>query len=303
MWRDPSATLEQDVSGTSRERSEDAWSLGKNSDGEALQNIVNKLSDVGNLKNLHLKHEHMYSAQFKKRSTHLDIAWKVYDLYQHVVNTCPLCNSTKPRPDRSRVSGLRADEYGDLIFLDHGSPQVGDKTFGFLIVLDGATSHLTAYPCKSTSPSEVIFKLHAWMDTFQMNPKAICAGMAFHHPHDMQAFYRMHNIKRFPTGPLTPWPNRAETGVRLFKKFLSALVDTASKNLDQTTLSKVTHAQLMRKAATVRNTQVTLGGKTPMELAMGRRPRDFMDLASMNPEQLTSTPTKNRTFSMRRFQS
>ena len=48
----------------------------------------------------------------------------------------------------------------------------------------------------------------------------------------------------------------------------------------------------MRKAATVRNTQVTLSGKTPMELAMGRRPRDLMDPASMNPEQLTSTPTK-----------
>ena len=47
----------------------------------------------------------------------------------------------------------------------------------------------------------------------------------------------------------------------------------------------------MRKAATVRNTQVTLSGKTPMELAMGRRPRDLMDPASMNPEQLTSTPT------------
>ena len=48
----------------------------------------------------------------------------------------------------------------------------------------------------------------------------------------------------------------------------------------------------MRKAATVRNTQVTLSGKTPMELAMGKRPRDLMDPASMNPEQLTSTPTK-----------
>ena len=48
----------------------------------------------------------------------------------------------------------------------------------------------------------------------------------------------------------------------------------------------------MRKAATVRNTQVTLSGKTPMELAMGRRPRDLMDPASMNQEQLTSTPTK-----------
>ena len=29
-----------------------------------------------------------------------------------------------------------------------------------------------------------------------------------------------------------------------------------------------------------------------MELAMGRRPRDLPDPASMNPEQLTSTPTK-----------
>ena len=125
-----------------------------------------------------------------------------------------------------------------------------------------------------------------------MNPKASCADMAFHHPHDMQAFHRMHNVKRLPTGPHTPWPNRTEMGVRLFKKFLLALVDTASKNLHQTTLSQITPAQLMRKAATVRNTQVTFKWKTPMELAMGRRPRDPLDWASMNPEQLTSTPTK-----------
>ena len=36
-----------------------------------------------------------------------------------------------------------------------------------------ATSHLTAYPCKSTSPSAVIAELHEWMGTFQMNPKEI----------------------------------------------------------------------------------------------------------------------------------
>ena len=190
------------------------------------------------------------------------------------------------------MSGLRAEEFGDLIFLDHGSAKIEDKTFGFLIVLDGATSRLTAYPCQSTSPSEVISKLHEWMDTFPMNPKAICADMASHHPHDMQAFYRMHNVKSIPTRPHTPWPNRAEMGVRLFKKFLLALVDTASKNLDQSSLAQITPAQLMRKAATVRNTQITLSGKTPMELAMGRRPRDLLDPASMNPEQLTSTPTK-----------
>ena len=82
-------------------------------------------------------------------------------------------------------------------------------------------------------------------------------------------------------------------GVRLFTQFLSALVDTASKNLDKTTLSQITPAQLMRNAATIRNTHVTLSGKTPMELAMGRRARDLMDPASMNPELLTSTSTKH----------
>ena len=67
-------------------------------------------------------------------------------------------------------------------------PTLETKQAGFLIVLDGARSHLTAYPCKSTTPSEVMSKLHEWMDTFQVNPKAICADMAFHHPHDIQAF-------------------------------------------------------------------------------------------------------------------
>ena len=80
--------------------------------------------------------------------------------------------------------------------------------------------------------------------------------------------------------------------VRFFQKFLLALVETVPKILDQTSLAQMTSAQLMRKAATVRNTQVTFSGKTHMELelAMGRRPRDLLDPASMNPEQLTSTP-------------
>ena len=85
--------------------------------------------------------------------------------------------------------------------------------------------------------------------------------------------------------------NRADMGVRLFKKFLLVLVDTASKTLDQTTMEQITPALLMRKA-TVRYAQKTLSDKTLMELAMGRKPRYLLDPASMNPEQLTSTPTK-----------
>ena len=102
----------------------------------------------------------------------------------------------------------------------------------------------------------------------------------------------MHKIERCPVGPHIPWPNGAEMGVRLSKRFLSALVDTASKTLDKTTLLQSTLAQLMRKAATMRDTQVTLSGETPMELAVGKETRDLVDQASMNPEQLTSTPTK-----------
>ena len=278
VWRDASTTLEQVVSGNSRERSQEVSIFGRNSDGGALRSITNNLFDERNLRDFHVKHYHMSAAQFKKRTTHLDIPGRVYDLYQHVVKTCSVCNSTKARPDRSRVIGLRADEFGELIFFLFGSwiDKIGDKTFGFSFVLDGATSQFTAYPCKSTSPSEVIFKLHERMDTFQINPNPICADMAFHHPHDMQAFYRMHKVKRLSTGPHTLWANRAEMGVRLFKKFLSALVEAASKNLDQTTLAQIAPARFMREAAMVRNTQVTLSGKTPMELAMGRRPGDLM---------------------------
>ena len=121
VWRDPSATLEQDAPGNSRERSEEVSILGRNPDGEALRSVTKKLSDGRTLRDLHLKHYHMSTAQFKKRTTHLDIPGKVYGLHQHVVKTCPFCNSRKPRPDRSRVSGLRTREFGDLIFSDRRS--------------------------------------------------------------------------------------------------------------------------------------------------------------------------------------
>ena len=107
--------------------------LGRNPHGEALRIIISKLSNERNLMDIHPKHYHMSTAQFKKRTTHLDSPGKV-TFTSHVVRTCPFCNSTKPRPDRSRVSGLRAEEFADLIFPDYGSTKFGDKTFAFPIV-------------------------------------------------------------------------------------------------------------------------------------------------------------------------
>ena len=73
----------------------------KKAAGIVLRNIINKLSDERNLNYLHLKHYQMSTAQFTKRTTHLDIPGRIYDLYQHVVKTCPFCISIKPRPERS----------------------------------------------------------------------------------------------------------------------------------------------------------------------------------------------------------
>ena len=53
------------------------------------------------------------------------------------------------------------------------------------------------------------------------------------------------------------------------------------------TLKKVTHRQLVKTDATVRNQTVTYGGVTPLELAFGRRPADLIQLDVATPTQLT----------------
>ena len=97
VWQDPSAILEQEGSRDSRERADDSSILGKKRKkvNEALRKIINKLCAERNLRDLLLKHYHMSTAQFKKRTTHLDIPGRICDLYQHVVKTCPFCNSIK----------------------------------------------------------------------------------------------------------------------------------------------------------------------------------------------------------------
>ena len=60
------------VAGNSRERSEDVSILGRKAEGEALHYIFSTIC---------AKHYHVSTAQFKKRTTHLHIPGKVYDIY------------------------------------------------------------------------------------------------------------------------------------------------------------------------------------------------------------------------------
>ncbi|MFN9914505.1 MAG: hypothetical protein ACK53L_18090, partial [Pirellulaceae bacterium] len=64
----------------------------------------------------------------------------------------------------------------------------------------------------------------------------------------------------FSTGPYTPWPNRAEGTIRVFK---ATLHDLCAQIGTLPELKQVTVIELLRKTATVRHSMVTYGGKKP----------------------------------------
>ena len=52
-------------------------------------------------------------------------------------------------------------------------------------------------------------------------------------------------------------------------------------------LTDVTYRSLLKAAALARNSSVTFGGATPLELAFGSRPTDLIQLDTALPSQLT----------------
>ena len=115
------------------------------------------------------------------------------------------------------MSGLRAQEFGDLLFIDHIKVQVHGKLGIIFVILDGATNSLWARAQPDERNETTLQSLRDWMDQYQCRPRGILADMAFSHP-TFERFYRFHGIRFYSTGPRTPWPNRTETAIRLFKR-------------------------------------------------------------------------------------
>ncbi len=80
----------------------------------------------------------MSTAQFRKRTSESMIPESVYKRYDTIVASCTACAKAKPQPARSRVSGIRADHFGDGIFLDHCEVTLFGKKYAVLIILDAA---------------------------------------------------------------------------------------------------------------------------------------------------------------------
>ena len=107
-----------------------------------LVKLHQRLSKRTELLKLHLKHYHMSSAQFRRRTSELYLPEGIYRVYENVVKECETCQKTKPAPPRSRSSGVRAKEFGDVVFMDHCEIKHMTKKHQLFLVLDGATSLL-----------------------------------------------------------------------------------------------------------------------------------------------------------------
>ena len=94
----------------------------------ALQRIHDKLQSLTELLILHLKHYHMTTEQFKRRTSALKLPKEIYDKFDHITTSCDNCSKAKIAPSRAKVSGIRSEVFGELTFIDHGEVPINPQS-------------------------------------------------------------------------------------------------------------------------------------------------------------------------------
>ena len=247
----------------------------------ACRKMLRKLEDSVELYKLHIKHYHMSPTQFRRRTSMLGLPDPVYEKFEDMYNKCRVCSTSIAPPPRARISGIRSTNFGDVIF-DHAEIQLSKNKYMVLLVLDGATNLLWATAQNSLNNKETIQALRLWTDEHSCMPKAIVGDDAFFQE-DFLTYYRTHGIKECPCGSRTPWPNRAESAVRLFKRQWQIM----SQNLEDDRFKGITIREAVKRTVWARNTQLTVSGYSPLEIASGRRPPDLLDIETSDPAQLS----------------
>eukprot|EP00975_Prorocentrum_lima_P062175 12884247-Prorocentrum_lima.AAC.1 len=70
----------------------------------------------------------------------LNIPKNVIDLYEEVVKCCEQRQKRHPVPPRSRITAMRANEFGELLFIDHVELVVDTERCLVLVVVDGMSN-------------------------------------------------------------------------------------------------------------------------------------------------------------------
>ena len=63
-----------------------------------------------------------------------------------------------------------------------------------------------------------------------------------------------------------------------------------AQNLDDDRFKGVTVREAIKRTVWARNTQLTISGYSPLEIATGRRPPDLLDIETSDPAQLSIEP-------------
>ena len=117
------------------------------------------------------------------------------------------------------MTGLRADNCGDIACIDHADVKIRGETYSGFIIVDGATAFVIAIAPRTKEIHETVQCLTESMDTCHCTPKILCVDMAIQST-EVQDFFRRFDTKPFSVGPLTPWPHRAEATVRVFQAYI-----------------------------------------------------------------------------------
>ena len=139
------------------------------------------------------------------------------------------------------------------------------------MILDGATNLLWASVQARENAHETIANFRHWIEENNCMPKVIVGDEKFHTT-EFTEFYCFQGIVPYPLGPKTPWPNRAETAVRLFKRQWSSMFKIL---LEEPLRTVLTIKQLVKKCVWARNCQLTISGYSPLEIATGRASRSI----------------------------
>ena len=131
---------------------------------------------------------------FKRRTTNLKIPDDIYRSYGELCRGCEICGKFHPAPERSKVTGMRATQFGDLWFIDHVDVRVANQWYCVLVVVDAMSNLVWAGPQKSKAHEETIGNLMTAINEMHKCPKAIC-GDSYFMEKDFLAWYASKNIK------------------------------------------------------------------------------------------------------------
>eukprot|EP00975_Prorocentrum_lima_P066703 12910724-Prorocentrum_lima.AAC.1 len=70
------------------------------------------------------------------------------DLYEEVVKCCEQNQKRHPTPPRNRITGMRATEFEDLLFIDHVELVADTGRYLVLVVVDGMSNLVWVGPTK-----------------------------------------------------------------------------------------------------------------------------------------------------------